>query len=102
MLMFLYFSDMLKYAVGGRVPIQGYTAVSSALQQTVKSQPQIIKILLTHAIFELEKITNKAQTKGFKLHPVTQESPHPYNDNCDIVGNVNIPGRYILGDSKLL
>lgn len=74
------------------MPLESHAAACHALRHMVKSEPRAIKVLLGRAIAELEKIADLAESAGFEMSPVSHESIHPYDDDCEVSGTVKIPG----------
>ncbi|XP_077975128.1 E3 ubiquitin-protein ligase HERC2-like isoform X2 [Styela clava] len=85
-------ADLLKLGIAGRLTDEQYVSACHAIQHLVKHNPKVTQLLLNNCVLELSDVTNDAESKGFEMRPVVQESTHPYADDSEISGSVKIPG----------
>jgi len=84
--------DLLKLAVSGGPSSGGSSArqrLSSALASLGRRHPAVADLLLEVCVTELEDVTEDGERLRTSPRPVTQESPHPYSDDCLLTGTVS-------------
>ncbi|KAK2709534.1 hypothetical protein QYM36_013262, partial [Artemia franciscana] len=88
--------DLLKLSVAGRLQKPEKNIIISALIGFASTDAEISAMILEFCLTELENVALDLDPLKRQPSPVVQESPHPYNDDCTLVGHVIIPGAEAL------